>query len=52
MAKRDGTPVRGRLEKDFTLLYDLDAAAAQGEADGARAAEGLLAALESLKRGR
>ncbi len=29
-------PVSARLEKDFTLLYDLDAAAAQGEAEGAR----------------
>ena len=28
-------PVSARLEKDFTLLYDLDAAA-QGEAEGAR----------------
>ncbi len=30
-------PVSARLEKDFTLLYDPDAAAAQGEAEGARA---------------
>ncbi len=29
-------PVSARLEKDFTLLYDLDAGAAQGEAEGAR----------------
>ncbi len=29
-------PVSARLEKDFTLLYDLDAATAQGEAVGAR----------------
>jgi len=29
-------PVGAHLEKDFTLLYDLDAAAAQGEAEGAR----------------
>ena len=29
-------PVSARLEEDFTLLYDLEAAAAQGEAEGAR----------------
>ncbi len=29
-------PVSARLEKDFTLLYDLDATAARGEAEGAR----------------
>ncbi len=29
-------PVSARLEEDFALLYDLDAAAAQGEAVGAR----------------
>ncbi len=29
-------PVSARLEKDFTLLYDLDATAAQGEPEGAR----------------
>ncbi len=29
-------PVSARLEEDFTLLYDLDAAGAQGEAEGAR----------------
>ncbi len=29
-------PVSARLERDFTLFYELDAAAAQGEAGGAR----------------
>ncbi len=32
-------PVSARLEKDFTLLYDLDAAAAQGEAEAGGARE-------------